>query len=82
MTATPPQDQGVDLHVEALTRTFGTTTALDRVTFTVPAGRFLVLLGPSGSGKSTLLRCLAGIDRADIGTIRLGERVLAGGHRA
>jgi iron(III) transport system ATP-binding protein len=82
MTATPPQDQGVDLHVEALTRTFGTTTALDRVTFTVPAGRFLVLLGPSGSGKSTLLRCLAGIDRADIGTIRLGERVLAGGHTA
>jgi iron(III) transport system ATP-binding protein len=82
MTATPPQDQGVDLHVEALTRTFGTTTALDRVTFTVPAGRFLVLLGPSGSGKSTLLRCLAGIDRADIGTIRLGERVLAGGRTA
>jgi iron(III) transport system ATP-binding protein len=82
MIGTAPQDQGTDLHVEALTRTFGTTTALDRVTFTVPAGRFLVLLGPSGSGKSTLLRCLAGIDRADTGTIRLGERVLAGGRTA
>ena len=82
MTESPSQDQGMDLHVEALTRTFGTTTALDRVTFTAPAGRFLVLLGPSGSGKSTLLRCLAGIDRADTGTIRLGERILAGGRAA
>jgi iron(III) transport system ATP-binding protein len=72
----------MDLHVEALTRTFGTTRALDGVTFSVSAGRFLVLLGPSGSGKSTLLRCLAGIERADSGTIRLGERVLAGGRAA
>jgi iron(III) transport system ATP-binding protein len=82
MIARAAHDQGTDLHVEALTRTFGTTTALDRVTFTVPAGRFLVLLGPSGSGKSTLLRCLAGIDRADSGIIRLGTRILSGGRAA
>ena len=65
------------LRVENLSKSFGSTRVLDRVSFTVPPGRFLVLLGPSGSGKTTLLRCLAGIERADSGRIHLGELALA-----
>ncbi|MBC3840074.1 ABC transporter ATP-binding protein [Streptacidiphilus sp. 4-A2] len=65
------------LRVENLSKSFGPTQVLDRVSFDVQPGRFLVLLGPSGSGKTTLLRCLAGIERADSGRIRLGDLVLA-----
>jgi putative ABC transport system ATP-binding protein len=36
-------------------------------------GEFLALMGPSGSGKTTLLNLIAGLDRADGGTIRVGE---------
>jgi putative ABC transport system ATP-binding protein len=45
---------------------------LHEITFDINEVEFLVLMGPSGSGKSTLLNLIAGIDRADIGTIRIG----------
>ncbi|MEY9846534.1 ABC transporter ATP-binding protein [Streptacidiphilus sp. MAP5-3] len=67
------------LQVEKLSKSFGSTRVLNQVSFTVEPGRFLVLLGPSGSGKTTLLRCLAGIERADGGTVRFGGRALAEG---
>lgn len=39
------------------------------------AGAVTVLLGPSGSGKSTVLRCLAGLERPDRGTVRMGDEL-------
>jgi putative ABC transport system ATP-binding protein len=45
---------------------------LHDITFDISEVEFLVLMGPSGSGKSTLLNLIAGIDRADSGTIRVG----------
>jgi sulfonate transport system ATP-binding protein len=43
--------------------------ALAGISLTVNAGEFLTIVGPSGCGKSTLLRLVAGLDRADSGTI-------------
>lgn len=51
-------------------------SVLDRVTITIQAGEFIVLLGRSGSGKSTLLNLIAGIDTPDTGTITIAGKVL------
>jgi putative ABC transport system ATP-binding protein len=44
---------------------------LDHITLDIAAGEFLALMGPSGSGKSTLLNLIAGLDKADSGSIRV-----------
>jgi putative ABC transport system ATP-binding protein len=52
----------------------GQLTVLDGVSLAIPAGASAAILGPSGSGKSTLLGLMAGLDRANAGS------VLADGH--
>jgi iron(III) transport system ATP-binding protein len=51
--------------------------AVDNVDLVVAKGQILALLGPSGCGKTTLLRLIAGFERPDAGTIRIGDRALA-----
>ena len=62
------------LELDGLTRRYGTRLALDDVSFRVPAGRIVGLLGANGAGKSTLLRTAAGLQPPDRG------RVLVAGH--
>ncbi len=45
---------------------------LTEISFTIPEGEFIALMGPSGSGKSTLLNLIAGIDRPDSGQVEVG----------
>lgn len=66
-----------DLHVERVDFSRGRRLIIDGVDCTVPAGRVGALLGPNGAGKSTLLHVIAGVERADAGTARLGEHDLA-----
>ncbi|MEW5801964.1 MAG: ABC transporter ATP-binding protein [bacterium] len=49
-----------------------TLAVLEQITFTIEEGEFFTLMGPSGSGKSTLLNLIAGIDKVDGGTIKVG----------
>jgi sn-glycerol 3-phosphate transport system ATP-binding protein/multiple sugar transport system ATP-binding protein len=60
--------------VTGLVKRFGQTDVLKDVSVNIPEGAFAVLVGPSGCGKSTLLRLLAGLEQADGGTIRFGDR--------
>ena len=69
------------LRCDALTRTYvsgGSPIAvLKSITFDVPPGGFLAIVGPSGSGKSTLLGLLAGLDRPTWGHVVLDGQDLA-----
>ena len=60
--------------IRGIEKAFGQTRVLSGVDIDVPDGGFAVLVGPSGCGKSTLLRLLAGLEEADAGSIRFGDR--------
>src|SRR6188508_488535 len=50
--------------------------ALDGVSIGFTPGEFTAIMGPSGSGKSTLMHCLAGLDDATEGSVRIGDTAL------
>ena len=64
--------------VAGLHKAFGVHPVLTGVDLEVPAGSLTAILGPSGSGKTTLLRLLAGFERADAGTISIGDGLVDG----
>ena len=51
--------------------------AVDGVSFSLQAGEIGVLIGPSGCGKTTLLRAVAGLERAQAGSIRLARQIVS-----
>jgi multiple sugar transport system ATP-binding protein len=61
---------------EAVTKTFGSVTAIDELTMTAEDGEFLVLLGPSGCGKTTALRMIAGLEEVTDGNVVIGDQVV------
>ena len=64
------------LAVDTLTKRFGSTLAVDRLSFEVGPRQILALLGPNGAGKTTTLMCLAGLLRPNSGRITWQGTVL------
>src|ERR1700719_1564492 len=59
------------LRIEDVSKRFGGSAAVDKLSLDIYQGEFFALLGPSGCGKTTLLRLIAGFERPDFGRILL-----------
>ncbi len=57
------------IRVSHLTKKYGTSTAVDDISFEVPAGQIVGYLGPNGAGKSTTLKMLVGLVEPTAGDI-------------
>ena len=58
------------LELEGLRRTFGSITALDDLSISVPSGVVVAFLGPNGAGKTTTMRAIFGLTDLDAGVVR------------
>ena len=67
-----------EIALDAVTKRFGDTLAVERMSLTVPDGGFVVLLGPTGAGKTTTLRLIAGLEAPDAGTVSIDGRDVTG----
>lgn len=65
------------IDVQELTKEFGTTRAVDNLTFSVRPGRVTGFLGPNGAGKSTTMRLVLGLDRPTGGKATIGGQFYA-----
>lgn len=73
----PPGPRLGDLVVEAvdLKKGFGDRLLIDGLSFNLPRGGIVGIIGPNGAGKTTLFNMIAGLDKPDGGTLRVGETV-------
>jgi ABC-2 type transport system ATP-binding protein len=62
------------IEVTGLRKRFGSTVALDGMTFTVAPGKVTGFVGPNGAGKSTTMRAILGLDSVDAGHALVGGR--------
>jgi ABC-2 type transport system ATP-binding protein len=65
------------IHVEHLTKNYGSTRAVDDLSFEVRPGIVTGFLGPNGAGKSTTMRMILGLDRPTSGRATVNGKVLA-----
>ena len=65
--------QATRVVLEDVTKRFGQTLAVDRVSLQIEPGELVTLLGPSGCGKTTILRIVAGLETATGGRVFIGE---------
>ena len=72
------------ISLRGVTKSFGSHTVLENITFDLPKGKISAIMGPSGTGKSVLLKNIIGLLRPDAGeiwvdgeeTVRMGEKDL------
>jgi sulfate-transporting ATPase len=74
----PPGPRLGDLVIEAegIARRYGERVLFEGLSFKLPRGGIVGIIGPNGTGKSSLFRILAGLDAPDGGTLRVGESVV------
>jgi putative ABC transport system ATP-binding protein len=75
MTSPSPMPSPL-LQLDDLAKRYGDVPVFDGVSLTMQPGEIVALLGESGVGKSTLLNCIAGLDRADRGTVTIAGRTV------
>ena len=68
---------GAGISVRHLAVSFGGVRAVRDLSFDAQAGAITSIIGPNGAGKSTALNVICGFYRPDVGTVKLGERVLS-----
>ncbi|CDZ58312.1 ABC transporter ATP-binding protein [Neorhizobium galegae] len=73
-TPLPQAGKAVGIETLGMTMRFGSFTALDNVSISVPAGSFHALLGENGAGKSTLVKCIMGFYHATSGSLSVDGR--------
>ena len=66
-TGGPAEGAAIAIETIGMTKRFGSFTALDNVSISIPAGSFHALLGENGAGKSTLVKCIMGFYQPDRG---------------
>jgi ATP-binding cassette ChvD family protein len=64
------------IEVEHLTKSYGDRTLIDDLSFSIPKGAIVGIIGANGAGKSTLFRMLSGQEQPDSGSITMGETVV------
>ncbi len=75
---TPPRLGSVVVETEHLRKGYGDRLLIDDLTFKLPAGGIVGIIGANGAGKSTLFRMIAGQETPDSGTIKVGETAVLG----
>ena len=76
----PPGPRLGDVVVEArgVRKAYGDLLLMDDLNFTLPRGGIVGIIGANGAGKTTLFRMITGQEKADAGTLKLGETVQIG----
>ena len=64
------------IEVQHLSKSYGDRTLIDDLSFSIPKGAIVGIIGANGAGKSTLFRMLSGKEKPDSGSITLGETVV------
>ena len=75
-SGTEKRAESVVLECKNLQKSYGSTVALDGISFKIPEGKIIGLLGPNGSGKTTFIKIVAGLLTADGGEVTvLGNKI-------
>lgn len=70
-----PRLGSVVIEFENVTKTYGDKMLFENLTFSLPPAGIVGVIGPNGAGKTTLFRLIMGQEKADAGTIKIGETV-------